>query len=55
MLILSPSFSVWTTRILLELDSSDEAIWTYFDSQHQYILSHTRKSHDQFVARANGQ
>jgi len=42
-------------RILLELDSSDEAIWTYFDSQHQYILSHMRKSHDQFAARANGE
>lgn len=39
-LILSLSLS----RILLELDTSDDPVWTYFDSQHKHIMDSMKRT-----------
>lgn len=33
------------TRILLDLQTGDDPIWTYFDSQHKHILSQMNKTY----------
>ena len=48
-MILSPSF-----RVLLEMQAVDDPIWTYFDSQHKYILSEMNKIHRSSVASIQG-
>lgn len=32
--------------ILMELITSDEPVWTYFDAQHKYILEQMRDTYD---------
>ncbi|GLB39153.1 putative exocyst complex component Sec5 [Lyophyllum shimeji] len=34
-----------TIEVLLELQTGDDPIWTYFDSQHKHILAEMRKTH----------
>ncbi|KAH8101822.1 exocyst complex component Sec5-domain-containing protein [Cristinia sonorae] len=34
-----------TLDILMELTPNDEAVWTYFDAQHKYILSQMRETY----------
>ncbi|KAH7915050.1 exocyst complex component Sec5-domain-containing protein [Hygrophoropsis aurantiaca] len=34
-----------TIEILLELNSSDDPVWTYFDSQHKYIMDQMNRSY----------
>ncbi len=43
-----------TLRILMELDTSDESVWTYLDSQHQHILSSLRDAHHRLLERVKG-
>ncbi|EIM87714.1 uncharacterized protein STEHIDRAFT_147005 [Stereum hirsutum FP-91666 SS1] len=33
-----------TIEILLELDTSDDPVWTYFDSQHKYIMDSMKRT-----------
>ncbi|EED84825.1 predicted protein [Postia placenta Mad-698-R] len=44
-----------TIEILLELNPSDDPVWTYFDAQHQYILRHMREVYDAAVNSINGE
>jgi exocyst complex component 2 len=39
-----------TIRILLDLQSGDDPVWTYFDSQHKHILSQMNKTYRSSVA-----
>ncbi|KAJ7275010.1 exocyst complex component sec5 [Mycena rebaudengoi] len=39
-----------TLEILLELQTNDDPIWTYFDSQHAYIIKQMNASHKTAVA-----
>jgi len=41
-------------RVLLELQAVDDPIWTYFDSQHKYILAEMNKTHRSSVASIQG-
>ncbi|OCH93951.1 hypothetical protein OBBRIDRAFT_789821 [Obba rivulosa] len=38
-----------TIEILLELNPSDDTLWTYFDAQHKYILQHMRDTYSTAV------
>jgi exocyst complex component 2 len=42
-------------RILLELGSSDEPIWTYFDSQYKHILEQMNVSYQSALANIRGE
>ncbi|CED82783.1 Sec5 subunit of exocyst complex [Phaffia rhodozyma] len=42
-----------TIEILLELDATDEPLWTYFDSQHNHVLGQLQNAHDEFAERVN--
>jgi len=37
-------------RLLLELNVPDEPVWTYFDSQHKFILKQMKESYDNSVS-----
>lgn len=39
-----------TLEILMELSPNEEPVWTYFDAQHQYILTQMRETYDASVA-----
>lgn len=38
------------TRILVELGSTDDSVWTYFDSQHKYIMNQMSQSYKTALA-----
>jgi exocyst complex component 2 len=42
--------SVDAFRILLDLQPSDDPIWTFFDSQHKHILAQMNKAYQAAVA-----
>ncbi|KAG7097587.1 hypothetical protein E1B28_004924 [Marasmius oreades] len=42
-----------TLELLLELSSSDDPVWTYFDSQHKHILDQMNKAYRSSVATVN--
>jgi exocyst complex component 2 len=54
--VLSLCVSCWNLkvciclRILLELNTSDEHIWTYFDSQHKSIIKQMKDSYSSAVS-----
>lgn len=35
----------FSSRILLELNPSDDPVWTYLDAQHKYILNHMQETY----------
>ncbi|CCL99103.1 uncharacterized protein FIBRA_01117 [Fibroporia radiculosa] len=39
-----------TIEILLELNPSDDPVWTYFDAQHKYILQHMQETYTAAVS-----
>ncbi|KAF5383308.1 hypothetical protein D9615_005002 [Tricholomella constricta] len=39
-----------TIEVLLDLQAGDDPIWTYFDSQHKYILEGMKKAHSSATA-----
>ncbi|KZT10260.1 uncharacterized protein LAESUDRAFT_721596 [Laetiporus sulphureus 93-53] len=38
-----------TIEILLELNPTDDPVWTYFDAQHKYILQHMQETYNAAV------
>ncbi|KAI3602858.1 exocyst protein [Moniliophthora roreri] len=42
-----------TLELLLELSSSDDPVWTYFDSQHKHILDQMNKAYRSSVVAVN--
>ncbi|KAF9266066.1 hypothetical protein L218DRAFT_956455 [Marasmius fiardii PR-910] len=42
-----------TLELLLELSSSDDPVWTYFDSQHKHILDQMNKAYRSSVTTVN--
>ncbi|KAF8886545.1 exocyst complex component sec5 [Infundibulicybe gibba] len=45
---------VWAV-ILLELQANDDPVWTYFDSQHRYILNQMNESYRTSLAQVQAQ
>ncbi|KAG8954915.1 hypothetical protein FRC04_010399 [Tulasnella sp. 424] len=43
-----------TIEILLELDPSEEPIWTFLDGQHKHALDSLRTTHEKYTQRLNG-
>jgi exocyst complex component 2 len=39
-----------SSRVLLELNTGDETLWTYFDSQHKYIVNQMNTVYKNAVA-----
>lgn len=53
-----PDRSEWcqlVSRILLELQGTDEPLWTYFDSQHKYIMAQMNKTSQNAKAIVRGE
>ena len=43
------------SRVLLELNTADDPVWVYFDSQHTYILNRMQESHEACLKTVNGE
>lgn len=41
-------------RILLEMNTPDDPVWVYLDSQHKYILGHLQESYEASVKLISG-
>lgn len=39
------SLKLESDRILLELNSNDDPVWTYFDGQHKFILNRMKTAY----------
>lgn len=49
-----PPLLLIIARILLELNTSDDPIWVYFDSQHDHILTRLKSTYEICTAKVNG-
>jgi hypothetical protein len=45
---------MFCARILLELGVADDPVWTYFDSQHKYIMNQMNISYKSAVGSIRG-
>lgn len=41
-------------RILMDFQSNDEPLWTYFDNQNNYIINHSTSEYDNAVKGVEG-